>query len=157
MRNAPSVLIPVGRSHLGRRLLVLAWCAGLGLLVAWRVQVPDRQMGAGLSAAQMLMGVLLGVCGLLAWRSDRRTAKGLLDWDGSVWSWTTALGACTAQVSVCCDLQRRLLVRLEPSDDSGVQWLWLSPGSGEEHWRAARRALYFRGALVDATDIRAST
>lgn len=157
MRNAPSVLIPVGRSHLGRRLLVLAWCAGLGLLVAWRVQVPDWQMGAGLSAAQMVMGFLLGVCGLLAWRSDRRTAKGLLDWDGSVWSWTTALGACTAQVSVCCDLQRRLLVRLEPSDDSGVQWLWLSPGSGEEHWRAARRALYFRGALVDATDIRAST
>lgn len=157
MRNAPSVLIPVGRSHLGRRLLVLAWCAGLGLLVAWRVQVPDWQMGAGLSAAQMVMGVLLGVCGLLAWRSDRRTAKGLLDWDGSAWSWTTALGACTAQVSVCCDLQRRLLVRLEPSDDSGVQWLWLSPGSGEEHWRAARRALYFRGALVDATDIRAST
>ncbi len=157
MRNAPSVLIPMGRSQLGRRLRVLAWCAGLGLLVAWRVQVPDWQMGAGLSAAQMVMGFLLGVCGLLAWRSDRRTAKGLLDWDGSVWSWTTALGACTAQVSVCCDLQRRLLVRLEPSDDSGVQWLWLSPGSGEEHWRAARRALYFRGALVDATDIRAST
>jgi hypothetical protein len=147
MRNAPSVLIPVGRSRLGRRLLVLAWCAGLTLLVAWQVQRAGWQTWAGLSAAQTVMVVLLGVCGLLAWRSHLRTAKGLLDWDGSVWCWTTARGVCTAKVLVCCDLQRRMLVRLEPSDDSGLQWLWLSPGSGEAHWRAARRALYFQGCL----------
>lgn len=132
---------------MGRRLLVLAWCAGLTLLVAWQVQRAGWQTWAGLSAAQTVMVVLLGVCGLLAWRSHLRTAKGLLDWDGSVWCWTTARGVCTAKVLVCCDLQRRMLVRLEPSDDSGVQWLWLSPGSGEAHWRAARRALYFQGCL----------
>ncbi len=146
MRNAPSVLIPVGRSRLGVFLPLAAWLAGLTLLVAWRVQVPDPDGWAGWSAAQALMAGLLAVCGLLAWRIQRRAATGLLDWNGDSWCWTTARGDCNARVTVACDLQRRILLRLDPDDGSGLQWLWLAPTRGEEHWRALRRALSFSGS-----------
>ena len=143
MRNAPSVLIPVGRSRFGACALALAWGVGLALWGAWWMQVPDPSAWAGLSRAQLAMAGLLGVCGAWAWHSQRRAARGLLDWNGETWCWTTAQGACEARVAVTCDLQRWLLVRLEPADGSGVQWLWLAPAAGEPHWRAARRALYF--------------
>jgi hypothetical protein len=68
-----------------------------------------------------------------------------LDGDGQHWWWITAAGECAAQVRVMVDVQRVLLVRLVPEDGSGVQWLWLVRRGNPEHWRAVRRALYFRG------------
>jgi hypothetical protein len=161
MRNAPSVLIPVGRSRFGVCALALAWSAGLALWVAWWMQVPDPSAWAGLSRAQVGMAGLLGVCGAWACYSQRRAARGLLDWNGQTWCWTTAQGACEARVAVACDLQRWLLVRLEPTDGSGVHWLWLAPSGGAQHALAARRALYFQsvssGAPVAATGIRSGS
>lgn len=146
MRNAPSVLIPVGRSRFGAGALALAWGAGLALWTAWWMQVPDPAAWAGVSRAQLAMGGLLAACGAWAWHSQRRAARGLLDWNGQSWCWTTAQGACEAQVAVACDLQRWLLVRLEPADGWGVQWLWVAPRGGAQHGLAVRRALYFQGA-----------
>jgi hypothetical protein len=146
MRSAPSVLIPVGRSRLGAAVFIAAWLAGFALLVAWRLQAPAPSAWAGLSGVQVVMGALLLVCGALAWRSHRRASRGLLDADGDSWCWTTAQGACAAQVTVVCDGQWFLLVRLQPDDGSGVQWLWLLARSGPQHWRAVRRALYFRAS-----------
>lgn len=145
MRNAPSVLIPVGRSRFGACVLAAVWLVGLSLLVAWRLQVPAPGPWVGLSGSQAVMAVLLVVCGLLAWRHHRRAGVGLLDGDGQHWWWITAAGECAAQVRVMVDVQRVLLVRLVPEDGSGVQWLWLVRRGNPEHWRAVRRALYFRG------------
>jgi hypothetical protein len=146
MRNAPSVLIPVGRSRFGACALALAWGSGLALWVAWWTQVPDPAAWAGLSRAQRAMAGLLAVCGAWAWYSQRHAARGLLDWNGQTWCWTTAQGACEVRVAVACDLQRWLLVRLALVDGSGMQWLWLAPGSGTQQALAARRALYFQSA-----------
>lgn len=149
MRNAPSVLIPVGRSRFGACALALAWGVGLALWGAWWMQVPDPTAWAGVSPAQLAMAGLLGVCGAWACHSQRRAARGLLDWNGQTWCWATAQGACEARVAVTCDLQRWLLVRLEPADSSGVQWLWLAPRGGAQHGLAVRRALYFQSAPQD--------
>ncbi len=146
MRNAPSVLIPVGRSRFGACLLVAVWLAGCAVLVAWRVEVPDRDGWAGWSSAQGVMAGLLAVCGGLAWRSQRRALPGWLDWNGESWCWTTARGDCRVRVVTAIDLQYRILVRLEPEEGYGVQWLWLAPRGGEAHWRAIRRALYCSGS-----------
>ena len=146
MRNAPSVLIPVGRSRFGACALALPWGAGLALWVAWWLQVPDPTAWAGVSRAQLAMAGLLAVCGAWAWHSQHHVPRGLLDWNGQTWCWTTAQGDCEARVTVTCDLQRWLLVKLEPADGSGVQWLWLASGSGTQHRLAVRRALYFHSA-----------
>jgi hypothetical protein len=144
MRNAPSVLIPVGRSRLGAGVCAAAWLAGLALGLAWWWHAPAP--GAGLSGAQVVLAGLLIACGLLAWYSLCRTPAGLLDGDGHGWVWSTADGECAAQVRVVADWQRVLLLRLAPEDGSGVQWLWLTPRAGPDHWRAVRRALYFRAS-----------
>lgn len=156
MRNAPSVLIPVGRSRFGACVLAAAWLAGLALLVGWRLQAPDPGSWAGLSGPQAAMAVLLLTCGLLAWRHHRRASVGLLDGDGQHWWWITAGGECAAQVRVMADWQGLMLVRLTPEDGSGVQWLWLVPRGNAEHWRAVRRALYFRASRQAPPDGRAA-
>ncbi|MEY2617861.1 MAG: hypothetical protein RL522_863 [Pseudomonadota bacterium] len=157
MRNAPSVLIPVGRSRWGAAVLAAAWLAGWGVLLAWRWQVPTSGDWAGLSGAQATMALMLGVTGVFAFVSHRRTRTGWLDGDGRSWCWTTAQGDCEAQVNVMGDWQRVILVRLIPADGSGAQWLWLVSHSGPEHWRAVRRALYFRGAREAPPDGMAAT
>ena len=158
MRNAPSVLIPVGRSRFGAWVCALTWFAGLALWGAWWWQVPDPAAWAGLSWPQAVMAGALLVCGAWAVSDQRRTARGLLDWNGESWCWTTAGGACEVRVAVACDLQRWVLVRLEPVDGAGApagsgsdmprgaQWLWLAPSGAASHWRAVRRALYCPGA-----------
>lgn len=133
-------------------MLTGAWLAGLALLVAWWMQAPAPHAWAGLSGVQIVMAVLLALGGALAWWCQRQSVPGLLDWDGHSWCWTTAQGACAARVSVVYDGQRVLLVRLHPEDGSGVQWLWLVPRGSPEHWRAARRALYFRAARKEPPD-----
>ncbi len=146
MRNAPSVLIPVGRSRFGTWVFAGAWLAGLSVFAAWRLQAPVTGAWVGLPGSQAVMLALLAACGLLAWRSHRRACPGWLDWDGHSWCWSTAQGDCAAQVGVAADWQGVLLVRLQPEDGSGVQWLWLRPRGNPAHWRAVRRALYFRAS-----------
>ncbi len=147
MRNAPSVLVPVGRSRFGGCVSALAWTAGLVLWVCWWWATPDPTAWAGVSRAQAIMAVLLVVCGAWAWLAWRRSPRGLLDWNGERWCWTTADGVCEARVAVACDWQGVLLVRLSPLEGTAVHWLWLVPTGGPGHWLAVRRALYCPGAL----------
>ena len=144
MRNAPSVLIPVGRSRFGAGVLAAVWLAGLALGVTWWLQTP------GLPGTQVVVAALLALCGSWAWHSHRKACTGWLDWDGHTWCWTTARGDCPVQVEVAGDWQRLLLVRVRPQDGSGVGpdvgWLWLTPRGSPAHWREIRRALYFRAS-----------
>ncbi len=158
MRNAPSVLIPVGRSRFGPGVLAAAWLAGLALGVAWWLQAPAAGTWPGLSNAQTVMAALLALCGGWAWHSHRRACPGWLDWDGHSWCWITARGDYPVRVEVAGDWQRLLLVRVQPQEGPGsgfdaepgvgpeVQWLWLTPRGSPAHWRAIRRALYFRAS-----------
>ena len=140
MRHAPPVIVLVGRSRFGAAASGCVWLLGLAVLVAWAWTVASAR------GAQGLMAVLLLACGAWAWHSVRQSPTGLLDWDGSTWSWETAHQVCDVQVQVACDLQRWLLVRMVRRDGLDIRWLWLASTGDDRHWLSVRRALYSRGA-----------
>lgn len=155
MRNAPSVMYPVGRCAFYARMLLLL--AGLGLVVwvLWWSGWPDDFGRAGRSSWTAGVGLLLWLswCGF-AWRSWWLAPRGQLHWDataGSVerpaekglWRWQSVAyqtGAPLQRVELMLDLQSRVLLRLRNAD--GVcSWIWAQRQSSPANWNALRRAL----------------
>lgn len=148
MRSAPSVSVPVGRSHIWGRLALALWLLGLASLAgwgAWGGAAPVPQGGAA---------VALVLVGGLAWRGVLRQPEGRLAWDGQAWRWCPAVPGREAppgagrevEVQVACDLQRSLLLRLSTVSEParGPVWLWLEAGAARADWPALRRAVYSR-------------
>ena len=148
MHSAPAVSYPVGRSRFQGWLLL---GLGLGASVTgafWLGQVDTAGWRQGLFA-----GVLLGTCGAaaLAWR---RSARGILRWDGQAWHWTGADASTPVRLTVHLDGQFVLLLSLRP--DSGKRlWLWPERRVDMVHWNALRRAVFSRGGarLVQADSV----
>ncbi|MFD0667662.1 hypothetical protein ACT80S_08080 [Ramlibacter sp. MAHUQ-53] len=138
MRSAPSVNVPVGRSRFWGLLVLGGWGLGLADLAYWCVADPRPGM------PQALTGVVLAACGALAWLGARRQPEGRLAWDGAVWSWSVRGVSREVALSVACDLQRWILVRLCPTGrpGTGARWLWLEAGADPADWLALRRAVY---------------
>lgn len=142
MRNAPSVTAPVGRSRFGQCLTLCAWSSAVLLLLAWAVHVPAHPQ------RQLLVGGLLALWAVLAWREQRHAPCGLLHWDGA--SWWFAGGGNSQEVApaVVLDLQRVLLLRIDAAApapaDPRVRWCWMEAGPDRPQWLALRRALYSR-------------
>ena len=154
MRNAPSVIYPVGRCLFYAGLLCLL--AVLSLLVLWwwfwlgaegpLLQHP-RVVG-WLGAALWL------VWAGFAWRSWVHAPVGLLRWDSQatphhglaragVWRWqrdSHSDGAPLQRVERVLDLQSRLLLRVR-NPDGAHRWLWVECASDPARWHDLRRAL----------------
>ncbi|WP_439114414.1 hypothetical protein [Hydrogenophaga sp.] len=156
MRNAPSVVFPVGRCAFYAGLLCML--AGLGLLVLllwwwpWLGAPADAPWLA--RVAGWLGGLLwLGWVGF-AWRSWLHAPVGRLQWDAlgapvsglvgaGVWRWhRDALtdGAPLQQVERALDLQNRMLLRVR-NPDGAHRWLWVERSSDPARWNDLRRAL----------------
>ena len=137
MHGAPSVSHPVGRSSFGGTVLALAWLAAAVAILAWAL--------AGASAGRLLPAAALVVLlGGVAARSWWREPRGVLAWDGTRWTWSTAavpLGQA-GTLSVVVDLQRALLVQWRST--GGPRWFWLQPAGSRDRWVALRRAVYSR-------------
>ena len=138
MHSAPAVSYPVGRSRF-QGLLVLALGLGASVMGAYWL----RQVDAVGWRQWLFAGVLLGVCGAaaLAWR---RSAQGILRWDGQAWHWTRTEASTPGLLTVHLDGQFVLLLSLR--HDSGKRlWLWPERRLDATHWNALRRAVFSRG------------
>src|SRR4051812_28685247 len=99
MHDAPSVSYPVGRCVLAAVIAQVVWLAGVLAWLAWVLQAPAgwrQSIGAGLLAAT-------GIAAFVAWR---RSATGLLAWDGQGWRWADGSGEADGRVAVALDLQQ---------------------------------------------------
>jgi hypothetical protein len=150
MRNAPSVMYPVGRCAFYARLL-----AGLGLLGllglaagAWGARAPSGIM-------QFLAGGVLWLLwlGFVVW-SWRRTPVGQLHWDAQsqgvvpeskpgAWRWRSEAHQevdMLQRVELLLDLQRLVLIRLR-HPDGATSWVWAEKARDPARWDDLRRAL----------------
>jgi toxin CptA len=161
MRNAPSVVYPVGRCRFYAALL--SALGGLALVVWLLVCWPLLSHGpsspvAPPSQADALIGWLGGLLWMgwvaFAVASWRRSPTGQLQWDAhgsaqpgtqapGVWRWRSAAyrdGTPLQQVSLALDLQSRMLLRLR-NTDAAHSWVWVEEGRDPGRWSDLRRAL----------------
>lgn len=141
MRNAPSVVYPVGRSSFYGMLLVMAGAVALTVMALWTWTPVAADRARPVMAAALVAWGLWCVWAASGWW---RSPRGTLEWRAGdaagAWLWQEAGKApqrLTCAPEAVLDLQRVLLVRL----DDG-RWLWLEAGrDGSPHWWDLRRAL----------------
>lgn len=151
MRNAPSVIYPVGRCAFHAQLLLgLAVLGGLllgGVAVATAASA-ERSARLGLGLV-----VWLSWMGFAAW-SWRRTPVGRLHWDAladaaepgqpaGAWRWHSEAhqdGAPLRRVEPMLDLQTRMLLCLR-NPDGVTRWIWVEQGRDPARWDDLRRAV----------------
>ena len=147
MRNAPSVIYPVGRCAFhARALLVLATIVAAALL-GWR-------FGSAVDA-RLWLAMLLGAVLWLAWalRGWWRSPVGRLHWDAQatnlpslvVGAWFWQGGAAlepqpVQRLEAALDLQRLMLLRLHAAQPV-PRWVWVEQTSDPARWLDLRRAL----------------
>ena len=146
MRNAPSVMYPVGRCAFHGQLLLLLAAVVAASLWGWR--------GSGVDA-RLWLATLMGAVGWLVWalRSWWRSPAGRLHWDAQApglhhaeagaWFWLDSSGLALKPVSgveTALDGQRVVLLRLR-STASVPRWVWVQQPSDPARWLALRRAL----------------
>jgi hypothetical protein len=164
MRNAPSVILPVGRSLWGRAAAAVPVAASGLALVAWAIAMPRPWSSAALAQAFMLALTWI-VAAVVAWRHAARAPTGVLRWEGrgrdrareaaaegesTGWTWWadgSECGEVPVRPAVMIDLQQLLVVRLEPVEAGqagrrACAWLWLTPEDDPARWWALRRGLY---------------
>lgn len=135
MRGAPSVSVPVGRSRLGRRLVLGLSALAAVILMAWALAAPAllRQGGVAL--------LLVGLGGW-AWHSQRPRWQGVLHGQGGEWFLLAGPEPQAVDVAVTLDLQSVLLLRVAPRAGGDIHWHWVTPGGDAAHWQAVRRAVH---------------
>lgn len=156
MRNAPSVVFPVGRCAFYAGLLCVL--AGLGLLVLllwWWPWLGAAAQAPWLTRLAVWLGALLWlIWAVFAWRSWLHAPVGRLQWDAmgapvsgrsrtGVWRWYRegqTDGAPLQQVERALDLQKRMLLRVR-NPDGAHRWLWVERCSDPDRWNDLRRAL----------------
>ncbi len=149
MRGAPSVSVPVGRSLLGRRIVLGLSALGACLLIAWSLASPAplRQGGVAL---------LLLVLGAWAWHSQRPRWQGMLHGQGGQWFLLAGLEPRPVDVAATLDLQSLLLLRVAEREGGAIHWHWLTASGDAAHWQAVRRAVH-APRRVDSQDRAADT
>lgn len=140
MRHAPSVIYPVGRSRAVIALVAGVWSIGICGVVLTSVQLPEVGWRQAVLAACAIVAGLVAWRGLPS-HSDRHLVFDGQHW--SVGSDSLAPAPQIVAVEVALDLQFVMLLRLSTSMRS-VRWLWLSRHPMPSRWRDLRRAVYSR-------------
>ena len=146
MRNAPSVMYPVGRCAFhGQWLLVLA-AAVAASLWGWHSSGVDARLwlgwvvGAVLWLAWALYAWWRAPLGQLHWDAQ---APGLQSTEAGAWFWLDNTGLAPQPVlgvAQVLDWQRVVLLQLR-STASVPRWVWVQQPSDPARWLALRRAL----------------
>ena len=149
MHSAPAVSYPVGRSRLHGWLVL-----GLGLGACLTGVLWLRQIDAVGWRQWLFAAVLLGASGTtaMAWR---RSAQGILRWDGQTWHWTGAVALTQAVLRVHLDGQFFLLLSLR-SDTGKRLWLWPERRLDVTRWSALRQAVFSRAGVERGSSARAA-
>lgn len=135
MHSAPAVSYPVGRSSFMGWLIsgTLLVSVLVGLLWLRQEGLPGWRQGL-YSVASLLAGIVT----VLAWW---RTERGVLRWDGEIWSWSVANESVCGSLTVHLDLQFCMLISLH---QQGSTRLWFCPErrSRASLWLGLRRAVF---------------
>ena len=138
MHSAPSVIFPVGRSRMARRLLWSVWGLGAAVLAVWCVQFSGSAWRTALLAAVLPLSACAALAASRMGQESRLQCNVLLcPCAASAW-----LGPALATVHL--DLQSLVLVRLLESGRAAA-WFWLERASCPERWLDLRRALHAAG------------
>lgn len=162
MRNAPSVLYPVGRCVFYARLLVWLGLLGLVALLAGGWWYSGESAG-GLASRRAAVLAGAGLWLGFAWWGWQRAPRGLLQWDAlaasavpgaqaGAWRWRSEAyqeGAVLQRVELMLDLQSRVLLRLH-NPDAATSWVWLERSQDQARWDDLRRALVANAAVARA-------
>lgn len=154
MRNAPSVIYPVGRCFFYAGLLCVLAVLSLLVLMWWFWLSAQGQLLQQPRVVAWLGAVLWLAWAGFAWRSWVNAPVGLLRWDAQatplhglaragVWRWQRdphSDGAPLQQVERVLDLQNRVLLRVR-NPDGAHRWLWVECASNPARWNDLRRAL----------------
>lgn len=144
MRNAPSVIHPVGRSFFLGLLLVCLALAAVAVVAVWALTPVGAQRGQPALVAALVACVLWGAWASVCWW---RSPEGRLEWrdrgsyaDGIEGGWFWHGAAPQPRLlhrapELVLDLQRVVLVRLDG------RWIWLEARYGAASWWDLRRAL----------------
>jgi hypothetical protein len=146
MRNAPSVMYPVGRCAFAGQLLLVLAAAVTAALWGWHESGVDTRLWFA-----ALAGALLWL--VWALRTWWRAPTGQLHWDAlasglqstaaGAWFWLDNTGLVSHPVlgvEQVLDLQRVVLLRLR-SVTSAPRWVWAQQPSDPARWLDLRRAL----------------
>jgi hypothetical protein len=149
MRNAPSVMFPVGRCVLFGVLLALLAGLGASALGAWW-WLDARASASWLGLAGTVWWLIWVVFAVWTWRHSpvgqlRWSALGKRDPAASpgVWHWHSVScpeGAQLQRVELMVDLQGFALLRLHNAD-ALARWIWVEHARHPAHWNDLRRAL----------------
>lgn len=146
MRNAPPVMVPVGRFVWGWYMAAALAALSMGVFVwAW--------LGTGASPAQGIAGLLVWVCAAcLSWAQlgRERLPPGELAWDGAAWRFEPQRGlAVQVEVAVVWDVQVALLLRVQSlnGDMTGPRYAWLHDAQAPVLWHGCRCAVFGRDIL----------
>ena len=135
MHQAPPVAYPLRNAQTLRRWVGAAWALVLVIDVLWLFQAEwqDWKLWLGLA-----LTALAGAC---AYRFRPARGNGILQWDGSGWSYREGERETAGLVTVHLDLQSALMVHWEPASGPGA-WHWLSSAAQPSLWLALRRAVF---------------
>ena len=136
MHLPPAVSYEVVRSRWHFYALCVLWASAVlvGACFA-EVQSHSRLWG--------MVWLVTAVSAPLSFWAWRRSATGLLQWDGGQWSWSGLGDQAVHSLRVTLDLQAVLMVQLHTRDGKSV-WLVLERGTQPARWLALRRALFAR-------------
>ena len=146
MRNAPSVMYPVGRCALHGQLLLMLAAMVTASLWGWRGSGVDMRLwlalvvGAVLWLFWALHAWWRAPFGRLHWDAQ---APGLHNVEAGAWFWLNSAGLAPQPVlgvQQALDLQRVVLLRLR-STASVPRWVWVQQPSDPSRWLDLRRAL----------------
>jgi toxin CptA len=136
--NAPSVVYPLGRSRFQGQILLVLWLVALATIGLWMAHAQAWGWRHGLGVLAL---VLAGAAALMGWKNS---PVGQLAWDGQTWHWESRgyqAGAAEHDVSVVCDFQSFMLLRIDNPDQARL-WLWAERTMFADRWLDMRRAVY---------------
>lgn len=146
MRNAPSVMYPVGRCAFHAQALLVLAAIVAAALWGWRGSAVDSRLwlatlaGALVWLAWALRGWWRSPVGQLRWDAQ---APGAPDAEAGAWCWIGG-GSLEPQavqrLASALDLQGRVLLRLH-APPSVPRWVWVEQTEDPARWRDLRRAL----------------
>jgi hypothetical protein len=154
MRNAPSVIYPVGRCRIHAVLLWVLGLTALALLLGWRagsvapsgLQQWAFWIGTGFWGGWVVWGAWnwrVSPCGSLHWDAFAPPAS-LMPADGQgAWCWVETGASDSARldgIEVAIDLQHLALLRLTETGNR-TRWAWVERGRDPSRWNDLRRAL----------------
>lgn len=135
MHSAPSASFPVGRSRFFAGLALLIWSVSVCAAIFWCLSA-DK---VGWRQSLMLSSsVFAGAWLLVTWK---RSAQGLLRWDGAAWHWEAHSKSVVGKLTAHLDGQRVILASFDVQNGS-MFWLWLEGDATRLPWKALRRAVF---------------